>query len=212
MVASLGYMIPVSAKVWGLRILLVVVIAVLAAATSGIASWALVIVWPLNGLFLWLFMRGNLRLPQVLEPVYPVEPVIYSWLGVRLVKSVVETPLWPMVNGFEPPPKAKSQQELLDRMEQTARGAEICHLATFAFASLAMAIYLAVGNIPTAIWILVFNLLLNGYPVMLQRVHRWRIQQIRKEFRQGSPNGGRTEVDGDAVVRPNKSRERTRGE
>jgi hypothetical protein len=184
MVASLGHMIPISAKVWGVRILLVGVIAALAGATSGIASWALVIVWPLNGLFLWLFMRGKLRLPQVLEPVRPVEPVLYAWLGVGVVKTIVETPLWPMVNGFEPPPKAKSRQELLDRTEQTARGAEVCHFATFAFASLAMAIYLAVGDLSTAIWILVFNILLNGYPVMLQRVHRWRIQQIRRESRQ----------------------------
>lgn len=193
--ASLGHMIPVSAKVWGFRIILVGVIVALAVATSGIATWALVIVWPLNGLFLWLFMRGNLHLPQVLESVHPVEPVLYTWLGVRLVKRIVETPLWPMVNGFEPPPKAKSQQELLDRTEQTARGAEICHLATFAFATLSMAIYLAVGNISTAVWILVFNLLLNGYPVMLQRVHRWRIQQIRIESRQGSPSVDRTAVD-----------------
>jgi hypothetical protein len=192
MVASLGPMIPVSAKVWGLRIVLVGVIAVLAAATSGIASWALVIVWPLNGLFLWLFMRGSLHLPHVLEPVHPVEPVLYSWLGVRLVKGIVESPLWPMLNGFEPPLKAKSQEELLNRTEQTARGAEICHLATFAFASLVMAIYLALGKISAALWILVFNLLLNGYPVMLQRVHRWRIKQIRIKSRQEGPSSDRT--------------------
>jgi hypothetical protein len=172
-------MIPVSVKVWILRVAIVALIAVLAAATSGIASWALVIVWPLNGLFLWLFLRGSLTLPRVLEPVHPVEPVLYSWLGVRLIKSIVESPLWHMVSGFEPPLKAKSRKELLDRTEQTARGAEICHLGTFAFASLVMAIYLAVGKLSTAFWILVFNLLLNGYPVMLQRVHRWRIQQIR---------------------------------
>jgi hypothetical protein len=191
---SLGAMIPVSTKVWGLRIALVGVIALLATATSGIASWALVIVWPLNGLFLWLFMRGSLHLPQVLEPVRPVEPVLYRWLGVRLVKGIVESPLWPMVNGFEPPPKARSQAELLIHREQSARGAEICHLATFAFASLVMAVYLAVGRISVALWILVFNLLLNGYPVMLQRVHRWRIQQIRIRLCQEGPNGDRTQV------------------
>jgi hypothetical protein len=189
MVAPSVPMIPGSAKVWGLRIVLVAVIAILAAATSGIASWALVIVWPLNGLFLWLFMRGLLHLPPALEPVHPVEPVLYSWLGVRLVKSIVESPLWPMLNGFEPPLKVKSQQELLDRTEQTARGAEICHLATFAFASLVMVIYFAVGKTSTALWILVLNLLLNGYPVMLQRVHRWRIQQIRIKYCLGNPSG-----------------------
>jgi hypothetical protein len=28
-------------------------------------------------------------------------------------------------------------------------------------------------------WIVAFNVLLNGYPVMLQRANRWRVQQIR---------------------------------
>lgn len=204
MAASSGHKIPAPAKVWGLRILLVGVIVVLAGATSGVASWALVIVWPLNGLFLWLFMRGSLRLPHVLEPVHPAEPVLYARLGVGLVKRIVETPLWPLVNGFEPPPNAKSRRELLDRTEQTARGAEVCHLATFVFASLAMTIYLAVGDFAAAAWILVFNLLLNGYPVMLQRVHRWRIQQIRME------SCDRTSVDREAAVPRDDALDRTR--
>jgi len=32
--------------------------------------------------------------------------------------------------------------------------------------------YLAVGRIPEVGWILGFNLVLNGYPVMLQRANR----------------------------------------
>ncbi len=188
MVASLGHMIPVSAKVWGLRIVLIGVVAVLAVATSGVASWALLMVWPLNGLFLSLFLRGSLKLPQVLEPVHPIEPVLYSWFGVRLIKRIVANPLWPMLSGSAPPPKAKSQKELLDRAEQAARGAEICHLATFACASIVMVICLALGSTSAAVWILAFNLLLNGYPVILQRCHRWRIQQIRIESREGGPS------------------------
>jgi hypothetical protein len=39
--------------------------------------------------------------------------------------------------------------------------------------------YMAVGRFAEAAWIIAFNLVLNGYPVMLQRVHRWRIQKIR---------------------------------
>jgi hypothetical protein len=43
--------------------------------------------------------------------------------------------------------------------------------------------YLAVGRIPEVFWILGFNLVLNGNPVMLQRANRWRIQQIRAKSR-----------------------------
>jgi hypothetical protein len=118
-------------------------------------------------------------LPQFLEAVHPIEPVIYRRLGVGLAKRIVETRLWPLLCGNEPPPTMKTRKELLEFSEQAARGAEICHAATLVLASLVSLIYLFVGNISAAAWILVFDLVLNGYPVMLQRSHRWRIQRIR---------------------------------
>jgi hypothetical protein len=92
---------------------------------------------------------------------------------------MVATSLWPMINGFEPPPKVKYSQESLDRAEQMMRGAEICHGATWVLASAIAVLYSAIGRSSVAAWILLFNLLLNGYPVMLQRANRWRIQQLR---------------------------------
>jgi len=124
-----------------------------------------------------------MRLPRFLEPVYPIEPVLYRWLGVGLVKRIVESPVWPMLNGFEPPPKLKGRQEFLVRTELTAKGAEMCHGATFILV-LAITIYCAgVGRSLEAVWLSVFNLLFNAYPVMLQRSHRWRIQQVRAQSR-----------------------------
>jgi hypothetical protein len=140
-VAFKGSMITVSAKVWGLRVALIGIIVMLAGATSGAASWALAIAWGPNGLFLWLFMRGALRLPRIMEAVHPIEPVIYRWLGV--------------------------------------------------LASLVSWVYFAVGNVSFAVWTLIFNILLNGYPVMLQRSHRWRIQKVRPIVLRGSTNNAR---------------------
>jgi hypothetical protein len=105
--------------------------------------------------------------------------VLYRWVGVGWVKQIVATPLWPLLHGFEPPPKLKNRRELLDRTEHMARGSEICHAATFILAFFVALICMAVGRISQALWILAFNLVLNGYPVMLQRVHRWRIHQVR---------------------------------
>ena len=180
MEASRFQSIPISAQVWGLRLLLFVSIVLLCSlAKSGVPALALTLAWSPNGLFVIACMRGFLHLPQFLEPVHRIEPVIYRRLGVGLAKRIVETRMWPLLCGNKPPPMMKTRKELLEFTEQAARGAEICHLATFALASLVMLIYLSVGNISAAAWILAFNLLLNGYPVMLQRTHRWRIQQIR---------------------------------
>ena len=39
--------------------------------------------------------------------------------------------------------------------------------------------YVAAGQYSGAVWISAFNVALNGYPVMLQRVNRFRVAQIR---------------------------------
>ncbi len=180
--------ISVSARLWALRLLFCAFPVFLSTlANSSLPLWAFALAWGPNGIFLSAFMRGALRLPRLLEPVHPFEPAIYRWAGVGLIKRIVETRTWPLMAGFEPPPKAKSRQELLDRTEETARGAEICHAATFLLASLVMLICLAVKNYAAALWIFAFNMLLNGYPVMLQRTHRHRIQQIRAQQRLDSP-------------------------
>ncbi len=173
-------MIPLSVKVWGLRILMIASIVFLCVlAGSGIPSLASALAWGPNGLFLWAYMRGRLPFPRFLEPVKPLEPVLYRWLGVGLVKRIVANRTWPMLIGHDVPAKLTYSQELLDRAEITMKGAEICHGATFVLAFSVALFCLAVGRIPEAAWILVFNQLLNGYPVMLQRSNRWRIQQLR---------------------------------
>jgi len=173
-------MIPLSAQLWGLRVLFFVGIAFLCRlAGSGFPALAFALSWGPNGLFLLWFMRGALPLPRFLVSVRPIEPVLYRWVGVGLVKRIVATRIWPLLNGIEPPPKPKNRQELLIRIELATKGAEICHGATFTLAFFVALFYLAVGLFSEAVWIVAFNVLLNGYPVMLQRVNRWRVQQVR---------------------------------
>ncbi len=178
-------MIALRTQVWGLRILVTVSIAFICwLAGSGFPALALALAWGPNGAFLVAFMRGALHLPRFLVPVLPIEPVLYRWVGVGLVKRIVATRLWPLLNGFEPPPKPKNRQDLLDRTELTTKGAEVCHGATFILVFPVALFCLAVGRFFEAMWIFAFNLLLNGYPVMLQRANRWRVQQVRASTRQ----------------------------
>ena len=176
-----------STKVWGVRILVIGGLVFLCAlADSGTPALAFALAWGPNGVFLAAFERGALRLPRPLELVHPLEPVIYRWIGVGFVKRIVATRMWPMLLGFEPPPKPSHRHEFLDRTELATKGAEICHALTFVLASSVALICLAVGSTPAAVWILVFNVALNGYPVMLQRSNRRRIHPLRVSHSSGS--------------------------
>jgi hypothetical protein len=185
-------MIPTSAQVWGLRLLIMVSLIFLCLLDgSGFPAIAFALAGGPNGLFLVAFMRGALHLPHILVPVRPFEPVLYRWVGVGLVKRIVATRLWPLLNGFEPSPEPKNRQELLDRTELATLGAEMCHGATFIVVFLVALFCLAVGRFSEAVWLLAFNSLLNGYPVMLQRANRWRVQQVRASMRQKNLTTGR---------------------
>lgn len=172
--------IPLSAQVWGFRIVaLVLLILLCALAGSGVPTLAFAWAWGPNGLFLYLAMRGSLHLPQFLVPVREIEPALYRWLGVGFVKRIVATDMWPRFNGFPPPPKLANRQELLQRTEVATTVAEVCHGATFILASFVMLYYMIAERFSDALWVLAFNVVLNAYPVMLQRSNRWRVQHVR---------------------------------
>ena len=70
-------MISLRAKVWGLRILFIVGMVLLSRLFGSAPLNAFCLTWGPNGLFLWACMAGFLRLPRFLEPVHPIEPVLY---------------------------------------------------------------------------------------------------------------------------------------
>jgi len=173
-------MISLPVKVWGFRILIVATIVLLCVvAGSGVPALALSIAWSPNGLFIVAYTKGVLRLPRFLERVRSAEPVLYRWLGVGLVKLIVANRVWPMIHGLTPLPAPKDREDFLYRIEDRMKRAEICHTVTFVLASCVALLFLAAGQKPVALWILLWNVALNAWPVMLQRSNRWRMQQGR---------------------------------
>ncbi|HTQ98498.1 MAG TPA: hypothetical protein VMH83_00850 [Candidatus Acidoferrum sp.] len=171
---------PLQLIVWTIRALIIAGVFLLCRLShSGNPAFAFALTWTLNGLFLHFFINGSLRLPRLLVRVHRLEPVLYRWAGVGLVKWLVTTQLWLLVVGNEPPPKAASRHELLEYAERVTHGAEVCHGATFIVATLIAIFFVAFGHVAAAAWITGFNIALNGYPVMLQRANRWRIHQVR---------------------------------
>ncbi len=176
-----------SVTVWVLRILAILSLVFLCwLAGSNIPAIAFALAWGPNALFLALTMRGAFHLPRVLVPVQPIEPLIYRRMGIGFVKRIVATRMWPLLHGMEPPPTLRSRHELLEYTERLTENAEACHGATFVLVCLVTALYVFAGQFSDAVWVFAFNLLFNGYPVMLQRSNRWRVQQMRTSMRRNS--------------------------
>jgi hypothetical protein len=163
-----------------LRALVLVFVAVLCVTTDSLEpAIAFALTLGPSILFVAAFMAGALPFPSFLNSVRPLEPVLYQWLGVGLVKRVVATRIWPVLVGVVPPPRPTDRTEFLNSVERSTHGAEICHWPTFVLACGVAILCFVFGRVSLAAWIMAFNVILNGYPIMLQRSNRWRLHRIR---------------------------------
>jgi hypothetical protein len=176
-------LIPSSIWAWGLRLLVFGGITLLCLLSDSVfPAIGFALTWIPNYPLFGAVATGALRLPRQLESVHPIEPVLYRWVGVGLVKRIVTTRGWLLLVGLAAPQVQASRREIMERAELVTKGAETIHGMAFVFASCMALFCLAIGGVPAAVWILVFNIGLNGYPVMLQRSNRWRLQQLRFRY------------------------------
>lgn len=114
-----------------------------------------------------------LRLPNRLHALRAFERDgrVYERLGVRVVKFLLRRGPLSVFNPDLHLPKDRSPERLAF-LDGRMREAEASHAILFVL-TLGLAIVTAMLALWTAAgWILVFNVLVNGYPVMLQRYNR----------------------------------------
>ncbi len=136
-------------------------------------AFAFAVVWlPMT----WLGTVSHIvpvRLPEACHSLrrFEQDGRLYERLGVRLVKRLLRRgPLALFNPGLHLP--AERTPETLTRLENRMRAAEASHLILFVL-SLSIVAHGAVrGWWSAASSTLLFNVLVNGYPVMLQRYNR----------------------------------------
>ncbi|MBK8256676.1 MAG: hypothetical protein IPK82_28895 [Polyangiaceae bacterium] len=170
---------------WGGRVtgLLVVAVATAASAAMIILSlrrfgpespaFSFVIVWlPMTWLGTFSHFVG-MQLPKSYHTLRPFEMdgQIYQYLGVRLVKRLLRRGPFALFNpGLHLPVERTPEQ--LNMLEQRMRTAETTHALLLVLTLGVVANAAARGWWVAAASTLVFNLVINGYPVMLQRYNR----------------------------------------
>jgi hypothetical protein len=139
-------------------------------AFAGLIVWV-IMCWVT--LVIWAF---PVRLPARTYDLRPFERDgrLYERLGVRVAKRLLRRgPLHVFNPKLHLPPVIDAQN--LATLDAAMRNAETNHVIMFLIVVLVIAHALARGWWDAAAWTLVFNVLINAYPVMLQRYNRGRL-------------------------------------
>jgi hypothetical protein len=141
---------------------------------------SLLLVWTILMFTSVLRLSVEYRLPRrCLNIANPeAERRLYAVLGVRVFRSIIRRgPLHVFAPTMEIHGRKIRTRQLLREME----GAESIHGLSFLAVIVAATTALLFRKPLGTIWLVVFNILVNGYPVMLQRDNRVRLlRQIKR--------------------------------
>ena len=130
----------------------------------------------------WMVVAGqffNFTLPPCYYAINSFERSghVYERLGIRWFKRLMRREPLSRLN----PTLRLSQDRTLSalrRLDQEMCKAETSHVYIFIFMLLLIVYALLHQWLDAVIWLLAFNLILNGYPIMLQRYNRGKLQVL----------------------------------
>jgi hypothetical protein len=121
----------------------------------------------------------NLTLPAEYYDIKAFERTgqVYERLGIRLFKRLVHRGPLSVFNPTLRIPKERTVAALR-HLEHQMRKAETSHLFTFLVVLLFTVYAFLRAGFVAVIWMLFFNIVINGYPVMLQRYNRIKLEKL----------------------------------
>jgi len=131
-------------------------------------SWVAIV-----GQFVHLFLPSRYYDINILERTGQ----IYEYLGIRLFKRLVRRgPL----SIFSPTLRFPNERTVsaLRNLDQEMRKAEAGHMFIFILVFLFIGYALLRRWLDAVGWMLLFNIIINGYPIMLQRYNRIKLQEL----------------------------------
>ena len=154
--------------------------------TYYVALWqglhSFVFAWVLNlllmTLFLYLGETFNLQLTSRYFSIkaWEQEGKIYHYFGIHIFRKLLVYTGWEKLNKAVNP--VNKNLKSLEHLELGTRKSEFFHLMIFIIV-MGFTIYVGINDgFVQSLWLLVLNLLLNFYPVILQRYNRPRYQKL----------------------------------
>jgi len=146
--------------------------------------------WVLNfTLFIWVSVAESLLKPPLTSPYFDSfkfekKGRFYTKLGVNWFRKFLVLIGWEKLTRANAP--VKNDIAALEKYERATRKSEFGHgIAAIIDMILTVYIYTRFGFAGTY-WMIALNILLNGYPIMLQRYNRPRLRTILKRHFQAN--------------------------
>ena len=102
-------------------------------------------------------------------------PLFYERLGIRPFKALMCSRLYRIIN---PDFRLEGGRIGLEELTQGMRSAEAAHAVLFVTVTAVSGVALLLRWFDAAAWLMLINILSNGYPVMLQRYNRLRAERL----------------------------------
>ena len=138
--------------------------------------------WVLNfALFIWISVAESQLNPALKSAWYNSKPFedkgrLYIKFGINLFRKFLVLIGWEKLTKATNP--VKNDIEALQKYERATRTSEFNHIVV-GLIVLAVTIYISLAHgIEKTVWMIVLNILLNLYPVMLQRFNRPRLRAM----------------------------------
>ncbi|WP_445455982.1 glycosyl-4,4'-diaponeurosporenoate acyltransferase CrtO family protein [Flavobacterium sp. HNIBRBA15423] len=120
-------------------------------------------------------LKSNFVSNYYKEKVWERRGKIYEKLGINLFRKLLVLVGWEKLNKKANP--VKNNIEALTHLEYRTKQSELGHIIIF-FIVLCFAIYVTiVFSFTESLWLLFLNVILNVYPILLQRYNRPRLQR-----------------------------------
>jgi hypothetical protein len=110
-----------------------------------------------------------------------LEPEIYKYLGVHFFRKLLVRSGWERSRKKETP--IRKSLVILEYYEYRTRTSEFGH-GIIAIIIAIISVYVAmVYSFKETIWLILFNIVLNIYPMMVQRYNRPRVRRVIKKLK-----------------------------
>lgn len=161
------------------------VIVFVACTVVAVALWqgltSILFAWVLN----LMLMVGVLYITQTFKPrlistyynsnKWEAEGKIYKWFGVDEFRKVLVWVGWEKINKASNP--VKKNLDALRHLEYSTRQSELGHLIIFFIVSIFTLFVASHYGVIQASWLFLLNVILNVYPIGVQRYNRPRLRK-----------------------------------